>query len=245
MKRKRVGAVNYLNTKPLIYGLENGMMRNEIELVMDYPSNIATLLLENKIDIGLIPVAVIPEMEEHYIVSDYCIGTMGKVASVCLFSDVPLNEIKTVLLDYQSRTSVALFKILLKEYWKVNPEFRSTGNNFQHNIKGTTAGLIIGDRALEQRAISPYIYDLGEAWNNYTSLPFVFAAWVSNKKISNEFVSMFNEANKFGLEHLRDVIQKNSCVFYDLETYYTKNISYILDKDKKNGIELFLSKLLP
>jgi chorismate dehydratase len=109
----KVGAVSYLNTKPLIYGFEQGMMADEIDLVIDYPANVAKLLVENKIDIGLIPVAAIPLLMEHYIISDYCIGCDGEVASVCLFSQVPINEIETILLDYQSKTSVALLQLLL------------------------------------------------------------------------------------------------------------------------------------
>ena len=88
-------------------------MADEIDLVIDYPANVAKLLVENKIDIGLIPVAAIPLLREHYIISDYCIGCDGEVASVCLFSQVPINEIETILLDYQSKTSVALLQLLL------------------------------------------------------------------------------------------------------------------------------------
>jgi chorismate dehydratase len=114
-----VGAVSYLNTKPLIYGFEKGMMKESVELVFDYPSNIAAALLNDEIDIGLVPVAIIPERDSFQIVSNYCISCNGEVASVCLFSEVPVQEIKTVLLDYQSRTSVKLVQLLLKEYWKL------------------------------------------------------------------------------------------------------------------------------
>ena len=78
-------------------------------------------MLEDEIDVGLVPVAIIPEMKEHYIISDYCIGCDGEVASVCFFSDVPLDKIENILLDYQSRTSVALLKVLLNNIWKINP----------------------------------------------------------------------------------------------------------------------------
>lgn len=107
----KVGAVSYLNTKPLIYGFEKGMMKDEVELVIDYPGKIAQALLDDTIDVGLVPVAIIPRMKECHIVSDYCIGANGPVASVCLFSEVPLEKITTVLLDYQSRTSVCWYVI--------------------------------------------------------------------------------------------------------------------------------------
>ena len=109
------------------------------------------MLINDEIDLGLIPVAVIPQLKE-YICGDYCIGTEGEVASVCLFSEVPVNEIEKVYLDYQSRTSVDLLKWLMKEYWDIHPEIiNSTDENYRKEIKGTTAGLVIGDRAFEQR----------------------------------------------------------------------------------------------
>ena len=220
----KVGAVSYLNTKPLIYGFEQGMMADEIDLVIDYPANVAKLLVENKIDIGLIPVAAILHLKEHYIISDYCIGCDGEVASVCLFSQVPIHEIETILLDYQSKTSVALLQLLLKEHWKIEPTLIESSADYEKDIKGTTAGLVIGDRAFRQRLISSYIYDLGLAWKEVTGLPFVFAAWVSNKEIDADFVEQFNRANKYGLERLEEVVEKNTSPHFDLRSYYTKNI---------------------
>lgn len=181
MRKIKVGIVNYLNTAPLIYGLENSPIKNEIELIPDYPANLARDLKDKKIDLGLVPVAVIPDLEEWNLVGDYCIGCDGPVASVCIFSEVPIGEVKKVILDYQSRTSVELAKILLREYWKVDVELVNGAEDFRKDIRGTTAGLVIGDRALEQRLRSPYIYDLGEAWKQ-RSLPFITAGdkWSSN-----------------------------------------------------------------
>jgi chorismate dehydratase len=239
----KVGAVSYLNTKPLIYGFEKGMMSEDIELLINYPSKVASELISNEIDIGLVPVAIIPQLKEHYIISDYCIGAIGPVASVCLFSDVPLQNIKTIFLDYQSRTSVELLKILVKEHWKLNVEFKIAEEDYISRIKETTAGLIIGDRALEQRKNFAHIYDLAEEWKRFTQLPFVFAAWVSNKQLPDDFIDAFNKANRFGLENLNKVIENTPYSIYDLHKYYTKNISYILDSNKRKGMELFLEKL--
>lgn len=236
----RVGAVSYLNTKPLIYGFENGMMKDDVDLMIDYPSKIASMLLKNEIDIGLVPVAIIPEMKEHHIISDYCIGSIGEVASVCLFSEVQIDKIERVLLDYQSRTSVALLKILIKEYWKIDVVFENTTGDYQSKISGTTAGLVIGDRALKQRKISSYIFDLSLEWQKFTGLPFVFAAWISNKPLPDNFIDLFNDANKVGLQNLAKVIENNNSAFYDLETYFTRNISFKLTEEKRRGMELFL-----
>jgi chorismate dehydratase len=127
LERKiRVGAVSYLNTRPLVYGLENGCMQDEIQLTYDYPSKIAALLMNDDIDVGLVPVAIIPKLKEAHIITDFCIGAENEVASVCLFSEVELHEAKKILLDYQSRTSSALTRLLIRDYWKLDPEFLPT-----------------------------------------------------------------------------------------------------------------------
>lgn len=201
------------------------------------------MLLEGTIDVGLVPVAVIPHLKEYHIITDYCIGSTGPVASVALFSEAPINNIKKVLLDYQSRTSVALAKVLMREYWQIHPQLADTKADYRPLIKGTTAGVVIGDRALEQRRVSPYIYDLGEAWKDYTGLSFVFAAWVSNKPLPADFISEFNAANKPGLENIDKVVAENPYTVFDLHAYYTKHISYELTPDKRKGLEKFLSLL--
>lgn len=219
------------------------MMHEVVDLIIDYPSNIASLLINNKIDIGLVPVAVIPDLSEHHIISDYCIGCDGEVASVCLFSDVPLDKIETIILDYQSRTSVALLKVLLKEHWKISPQLVAATHGFEHEIKGSTAGLVIGDRALVQRRNSAYIYDLGQAWKEMTGLPFVFAAWVSNKELPASFIAAFNEANAYGFEHLDEVLARNRADYFDIKTYYTEFLKFKMDDRMKEAKGLFLSKL--
>ncbi|HEY8397478.1 MAG TPA: menaquinone biosynthesis protein [Flavihumibacter sp.] len=244
MDRKiRVGAVAYLNTKPLIYGLEKGLMKEEVEVTADYPANVANKLINDEIDVGLVPVATIPRLKEYQIVCDYGIACDGPVASVCMFSDVPMDEIETVLLDYQSRTSVRLARILMKEFWKIDPVLVDTRDDFRGQIKGTTAGIVIGDRALEQRHDSAYVFDLGQAWKEMTGLPFVFAAWISNKKMSPEFRAAFNRANKYGLDRLAEVVAANPYKTYDLFQYYTRDIDYRIDEEKMKGLSLYLKYL--
>lgn len=217
-------------------------MRDDIELVIDFPAQIASLLQNNQIDIGLVPVAVIPFLKEHHVISDYCIACNGEVGSVCLFSDVPLPEIKTVLLDYQSKTSVELLKILLKDHWKISPKLVTGNSNYEKDIAGTTAGLVIGDRALVQRQHSKYFYDLGAAWKEMTGLPFVFAAWISNKKLPKDFIAAFNVANSFGLSHLDKVINENPDTVFDLKAYYTQFIKFRLNAEMFEAVKLFLNK---
>ncbi len=242
-KKIRVAAVSYLNTKPLIYGFEQGMMKDEVELLFDYPARVAEMLLNDEADIGLVPVAIIPQLKEYYLISDYCIGAVNPVASVCLFSDVPLNEIKEILFDYQSKTSAALLKILLREFWFIDPVLTKTTEGYLQMIKGSTAGLVIGDRALTQRNRSAYVYDLAEAWQQMTGLPFVFAAWIANKKLPDPVLLSFNNATGKGLHHLNEIVAANQFDDYDLYTYYTSNIDYRFDEKKKQAMDLFLEKI--
>lgn len=242
-KTIKVGAVSYLNTKPLMYGFKHGGQVRGMQIVEEYPARIATMLLNDEIDLGLVPVAIIPKLKEHYIISDYCIGAEQEVASVCLFSEVPLPKIKKVILDYQSKTSVALARILIERYWKLPVVFEEAGIHFREEIKDTTAAVVIGDRAFEQRKISAYKYDLAEAWIEFTGLPFVFAAWVANKKLPEDFVEQFNEANQIGLQNIDAVVAENVSPHYDLKTYYTQNISYLFTPLKRKGLDQFLAFL--
>jgi len=237
----KVGVVGYLNTKPLVYGLQHLPVKDKIELVEGHPARIADLLISKEIDLGLVPVAVLPEIGQYYIVGDYCIGADGEVASVCLFSEVPLAEIKQVYLDYQSRSSVALLKWIMQEYWGINAEFIDAENeDFRNKIKGTSAGLVIGDRAFEQRKVSTFIYDLGQEWKKITGLPFVFAAWVSNKELAPDFIEEFNKANALGLTKLDEIVAAHPFDLYNLKKYFTIHISYVLDERKKRGMKKFL-----
>jgi chorismate dehydratase len=243
-RKIRVAAVSYLNTKPLIYGFEKGIMKDEVQLITDFPARIADMLLDDEVDIALVPVATIPFLKEHYIISDYCIGTNGEVASVCLFSDVPLEDIDTILLDYQSKSSVALLKILLKEYWHINPKLIYAEAGYEEDIEGKTAGLVIGDRAFIQRKKSKYIYDLGSTWVAMTGLSFVFAAWVANKELPQYFIENFNKTTCIGLQHIQEIIASNHYEHYDLAKYYESNISFNLDDKKRSGMELYLKLLV-
>lgn len=237
----RVGIVNYLNTKPLIYGLEKEPVSEMIQLIGAYPAKLAQMLAEDEIDVGLIPVAAIPSLSSYHIVGNYCIGTEGEIASVCLFSEVPLHQVKKVYLDYQSRSSVALLKWLMSESWGIDPEIlEAKDESFRDDIKGTTAGLVIGDRALEQRKISTFIYDLGSEWRAITGLPFVFAAWVSTRQLPVDFIETFDKANSLGLQHIDEIVADTVFDLYDLKKYYSLHLSYRLDERKKQGMKKFL-----
>lgn len=215
----------------------------QIDIIEDYPARIADMLLNDKIDVGLVPVATLLRMEEWHIVGNYCIGCDGPVASVCIFSEVPIDEVEELYLDYQSRTSARLAQILLRDHWKVSPKILSTtGEDFLQQIKGKKAALVIGDRALEQRRSSKYIYDLGEAWKAHTGLPFVFAAWISRRKLPQDFVELFNEANGEGAAQAGALAADLYFEGYDMVTYFRENIRFRLDDRVKEGLQFFLEK---
>lgn len=236
--------VSYFNTQPLLLGIEKANFLSKIELVKDYPANIAQSLIDGKIDIGLVPVAITPLLSNPHIVAEYGIGTRGKVASVAIFSQVPIEQIEAIYLDYQSRTSVRLAQILLKEFWKKEVQFLKAEEGYIQSIQGTTAAVIIGDRALANLSKFNFVYDLGEAWLIHTGLPFVFAAWMSNQPIPESFQILFNQANAYGIEHVQEVLQQlpDRTHDYDMEQYYTKNIEYKLTDDMQQGMRLFLEK---
>ena len=236
----KVSCVSYLNSQPFIYGLKNNSIINEIDLSLDIPSACAQKLLSGSVDIGLVPVAIIPELKESHIISDYCIGADGKVETVLLLSDVPLEEIKTILLDYQSRTSVLLLKILAERFWKISPEWFDGKTDFEKTISGTTAGLVIGDRTFSLKNNFKHCYDLAGEWKKFTSLPFVFACWVSNKKIPADFITRFNTALENGIQNIPAVASQHSSNTFNSLDYLTNRVSFALDAKKKEAMKLFL-----
>ncbi len=244
----KVSGISYLNTLPFLYGLKNHEIHEKIELSLDTPSVCAEKLISNKTDIGLIPVAAIPQMNQSRIISDYCIGATGPVKSVILYSNVPINHIKTIWLDYQSRTSVILIKILAKRFWKINVSWKNTKPGFEKNfLSNKEAGVVIGDRAFPIMKRYSYIYDLAEEWQQYTDLPFVFAAWVANKNIEKDFLLEFNQALQYGIEHLEETVNSFSKTSFlskaDMLSYLQNNISYPLDQQKQKGLKRFFDEL--
>ena len=191
-------------------------------------------------------IAVIPKLKEAYIISDYCIGANGAVDTVCLYSDVPIEEIESIALDYQSRTSVALLRVLLKEYWQYNPELKKANVGFEENIKGNHAALVIGDRAFALNTKHAYIYDLSVIWKEMTGFPFVFAAWVANTKLPQDFIISFNKALEKGLSNIDKALALEGDSYPNCENpedYLNNKISYSLDSEKQKGMELFLRKI--
>lgn len=236
MNNIKISAVAYTNTKAFIYGLEHSDIINKIDLSLDIPSECAAKVISGEVDLGLMPVAAIPFVPNANIVADYCIGSDGAVNSVFIFSDVPVAEIKTLRLDAHSRTSNNLAKVLLKFHWKLGVEFTT-----DPTVK-TDAIVLIGDRTFGKKEDFAFVYDMGEEWKNFTGLPFMYAAWVANKEISQEFKTEFNAALKFGLAHRKEVLKDLPQIpNFDLEDYLYHKLQFDVTDDRKKAMNLFLA----
>lgn len=232
MNKLKVSAVSYTNSKPFVFGLMHSDILDKIELSLDIPSVCALKLIENQVDIGLVPVAALLQIPNYHIISDYCIGANGAVDSVFIFSNKPISEIKTLKLDSQSRTSNNLARVLIKNYWKCTPEFVEHQN--------ADAFVQIGDRTFGKKDQFLFHYDLSEEWFKFTGLPFAFAVWASNKPISESFKDEFNAALKFGLEQRDRVLNDLKSVDnFDLSDYLMNKIDFNLNEDKLKAIKKF------
>ena len=241
----RITAVSYLNTKPLLYGIFHTGLDSTMQISLDIPSVCAQKLKNGEADLGLIPVGALPDLPEYQIVSNYCIGAVGAVKTVCIYSDLPIHDLTHVYLDFHSRSSVRLAQILLKEFWQHEVVFLPTDEKNPPQIQGRVGAVLIGDKTFGLEGKYNYTYDLAEAWQQHTGLPFVFAVWASVKKVDDDFINNFNEAMRIGLAHIPQLCQliPSPDPAFSLHDYYTKYISYELDEEKRKGLALFLEKL--
>lgn len=236
----KISAVSYTNTIPFIYGLQHAPIKKEIELSLDVPAVCAEKLINNTVDIGLIPVAAILDLPEYHIISDYCIGANGAVNSVFIFSNCPLKDVKYLQLDPQSKSSNNLALVLLKNYWNLNPELVYKAKEYGRSTHPKTAFVQIGDRTFEQVNKHSFVYDLAAEWKNFTGLEFVFAAWVSNKQLDSVFISKLNEALKLGLaSRLRIFENMEMRSDFDLVDYLMHKVDYNLTANKREALSLF------
>jgi len=241
----RITAVSYLNTKPLLYGLLNHPISEKIDLQLDIPAVCAEKLETGQVDLGLIPVAAIPNLSSPHLISDYCIGSEGAVKTVGIYADVPLEELDHLYLDFHSRTSVALTKLLLRDHWSLKPSILPAEEGFIDQISGRTGALVIGDRTIGLEERHTYFYDLGQAWKDHTGLPFVFAAWVSTRPLDPRFIAAFNEALAQGVAKVPELMYllPSPDPSFDLEAYYTRHISYDLNYPKRLAMSRFLRQV--
>lgn len=182
----RLGAVSYLNTKPLVYGLE--ALPEQFDVRFDVPAKCAELLHEDQVDLGLIPaIEYLRGAEDYWIVPGVSIASAGHIASVAVFSKVPIDQVTTLALDLSSRTSVALTRILCAKRWGIAPAFTPAAPDLGTMLAGADAALVIGDPALEIDANARGLLkvDLGAEWQALTGLPFVYAMWTGRAGVAS------------------------------------------------------------
>lgn len=247
VKKIRISVVSYLNSLPFVYGLEHSNIQSDIQLSKDIPSSCAQKLLTNEVDLGLVPVAILPKLKNYELVSDYCIGAHRDVRTVILTGNTAVENMTTILQDSHSRTSVALAKVLAKHYWHITPQWEAGGVDFEQQLKKEdTGGVVIGDKVFAIEHAYKYRYDLAEMWYQLTGLPFVFAAWVSNKALPETFIQRFNESLQWGINHISDMLATYPDEYaqkIDLAEYLQKSIQYQFDDQKKVALNQFLDYL--
>ncbi|MBM3781698.1 MAG: menaquinone biosynthesis protein [Acidobacteria bacterium] len=243
MRPARVGAVSYLNARPLVWGLD--ARPDLFSLRVDLPSRCARLLHDGDTDLGLIP-AIEYQMGEYLVVPDVAIGADGPVQSVAVFSSRPIGEVRSVALDTSSRSSVALTRVLAHHHWKITPTYVSAEPDLDQMLGASDAALLIGDPALDVDAPARGLrkYDLSEAWKAMTGLPFVFAVWAGRADaIDAEQVDLLQRARDAGLvaaeriaaEHVgADALRQQAAVSYLRDT-----LNYRFGARERQGLALF------
>jgi len=241
----KIGAVSYLNAKPLIYTLPR--IDTEIQLSIDIPSRLADQLKSEELDVALIPSIEYFRNPGYRIIPDISISSHGEVKSVKLFSRKPIEKIRRVALDTSSRTSKALLKILLKEQYELTPEYIPYIPRKSMKCKNSVfadATLLIGDAAMQQLTEGLYTLDLGACWLNFTRMPFVYACWVVRQNVElRNIPQRLLQAKREGLKHISEIAQQEAPKLGLPEEvcsdYLTHNIQYELGKAELEGLRLF------
>jgi chorismate dehydratase len=237
----RIGAVSFINSRPLIRGLER---RRGVELTHDVPGALADALRVGNLDAALVPVVEYMRGVGKYVVPGISIACRGQVRSVRLVSRVPANELEAVSVDRGSRTSVALLRVLLSEMHGVLPDFHIFRPGPDNWFERFQAALVIGDDALRDVPGVEHDYDLGRQWTSFTSLPFVFAFWVyRDPELSTELSGLLREARDAGLADLEAVADEASrdsgFERGKIFEYLSRHLHYDLGKRELTGLELF------
>jgi chorismate dehydratase len=244
----RIGAVSYLNTKPLIHTLQK-RLGDRGRLTLDLPSRLADDLAAGRLDVALIPsVEYLRGGEDYQIVSDAVIACRGPVWSVRLLSRVPTPQIRTLALDEGSRTSAAMVQILLAEIHGVRPKTVPLSMESSPESTDADAVLLIGDRAMHPaRGVYREIWDLGDRWCRHTELPFVFAAWVARAGVNIDGLAQCLEASRDdGIEQAEAIAAScaatHGLTVEDLHRYFAENLYFRLGPGERLGLSTFAAK---
>lgn len=240
----RIGAVSYLNTKPLIHGLEDALESGD-SLTLDLPSRLASQLESGELDVALIPSVEYFRGRDYRIVSDAAIACRGPVWSVRLASRVPVKDIRRLALDEGSRTSAAMVRILLWQMHGLKPETTVFSIDQSPESVDADAVLIIGDRAMHpERGVYHEIWDLGDRWCRYTELPFVFAMWVARPGVDvDRLAVVLQSCRDSGVDALESIAGEyaasHGLTNEDLHRYFAENLHFRLGKREMSGLDRF------
>ncbi|MDA3882500.1 MAG: menaquinone biosynthesis protein [Bacteroidales bacterium] len=235
----QLSLIEYANTIPFSFGLkQSDYIREHTTFHSHYPAQGVHEMKQGKVTLSILPVAAIPEIPNAHIISPYCIAAKGSVDSVLLCSHKPLSHISSVLLDYQSRTSNMLVQVLAEKLWHIHPQF-VLADEYAH-INECDARVLIGDRALASLHSQEYeyMYDLAQGWFDLYKLPFVFACWVSNRKLSDDYIVQFNESLQYGISHIHDAIE-HAQFSYDIDDYLYHKVLYTIPYPVQDIIDIF------
>lgn len=239
----QIGAVSYLNSRPLIEGLNQ--LLPSANLVLDYPSRLADSLANSALDVALIPSIEYFRRPGYEVISDACVAARGEVLSVKLYCRVHPGKIRTLALDEGSRTSAALTKVILAERYGVTPAtepLRMDSTTFDSHAD---AVLLIGDRAMHRPAESfVEVMDLGQFWYDWTGLPFVFAMWVARQDANTDGLEeSLSHARDLGLANVAEIAREEAPGLGISESlalkYLTQNLHYYLTSAERSGLKLF------
>ena len=241
-----IGAVGYLNARPLTWALDADPQRWAIRY--DLPSVCSSLLHAGQVDLGLVPSIDYLQDPAYRFVPGIGIGSRGPVASVALFTRVPVDQIRSIALDTSSRTSVTLIRVLCRHRFGVAPEFVAHAPDLQAMVASTDAGLLIGDPAFEADHAGRGLrkVDLGEEWTAMTGLPFVYAAWTGRAgAVTAADVEALQEAQQIGARSVDAIAAEYGRGDADrtarAAAYLRDNVRYSLGPDEVAGLQLFLN----
>jgi chorismate dehydratase len=247
LPKLRVGIVNFLNSKPLAWGFLKGHHADLFAPSYHPPALVARLLAQGNLDIGLIPSIEVQRIPNLRVLPDMCVGAKREVRSVILVSRGPVEEIRRVALDQNSRTSSTLVRILLRERWGLDPEYLHERPDPERMLSEADAALIIGDPALRVDRERYQVIDLAAEWNALTGLPFVFAVWAVRPEVEiPDLPFYFKSSLRYGLSSL-DTLVRESAAELGLDTsevraYLTENLHYFLRAEELEGLDEFYQR---
>ncbi len=240
-----ISFIDFLNSVPLGWGFLHGSCRGKARLLFDVPSVCAQRLSAGEADVGLIPVIEYPRIPGLSIIPGICIGAKREARSVLFISRVPIQDVTSVAVDASSRTSVALLRIILSEFYgRKDVTFDVQKPDAARMLSERQAALLIGDPALQFNLDGCLVYDLAAEWNAFTGLPFVFAFWAvrSGVKLGAE-EELFYQSRAEGLANLPAIAEMYSARLgvgrEEILQYFCVNLNYTLDESNREGLEEF------